>query len=629
MGRHRHIAWLVMLALAAWGSAAGMAGEVLYNGIVLPAAWPPTEQFAYPDPATPSYLTVPPAVIPIDVGRQLFVDDFLVQSTTLTRTHRLPTYYTGNPVLTPTMQWEWYTTPPSPYAMPFSDGVWYDPQDKIFKMWYLADGGWYRCYATSPDGLNWTKPNLGLYNQVWAQNNITVPHTPGDSSTTWLDLEETIPAKRYKRLLFNGGLYASCSPDGLTWSGLGTMQTWGGDRNTMFYNPFRKVWVMSLRFNDYSQLVPGSRCRLYKEMQTFNLPWSAPDPTKWLCADNQDARSAYDLPVELYNFDALPYESLFIGLFSVYQGFCGDSSTAAAQADLAAGRAKLNGVKVGYSRDGFHFSRQDRRYFMPYTNTKGDWSWGNVQSCNALLVVGDNLYFYASGRAGLGYAGTPPAPHGDSGGQTGVAILRRDGFASMDAGGTEGTLTTRPISFSGKHLFVNVAAPSGALRAEVLDQAGAVIAPFTKANCVAVTADKTLQRVQWNGAADLSSLAGQPVRIKFYLTDGSLYAFWVSPDLSGASYGFVGTGGPGFTSNKDTTGAASPVYGDGNGDGIFALADLNLMVDWLLVRTAAPATDTPVFTRCDVNGSGDLSLADLNLYVDRLLRRITKFPVEP
>ena len=33
----------------------------------------------------PPYLVDPPAVIPIDVGRQLFVDDFLIQSTSLTR----------------------------------------------------------------------------------------------------------------------------------------------------------------------------------------------------------------------------------------------------------------------------------------------------------------------------------------------------------------------------------------------------------------------------------------------------------------------------------------------------------------------------------------------------------------
>ena len=39
-------------------------------------------------PELPPYLVSPPAVIPIDVGRQLFVDDFLIEQTTLTRVFR-------------------------------------------------------------------------------------------------------------------------------------------------------------------------------------------------------------------------------------------------------------------------------------------------------------------------------------------------------------------------------------------------------------------------------------------------------------------------------------------------------------------------------------------------------------
>jgi hypothetical protein len=41
---------------------------------------------------------------------------------------------------------------------------------------------------------------------------------------------------------------------------------------------------------------------------------------------------------------------------------------------------------------------------------------------------------------------------------TGLATLRRDGFASMGAGGAEGFLLTRPLRFRSKHLFVHVEA---------------------------------------------------------------------------------------------------------------------------------------------------------------------------
>ena len=67
-------------------SAASPGGELLYNGIRLPARWPPKRAYSL-DPMPVPYLDRPPAVIPIDVGRQLFVDDFLIAETTLKRTY--------------------------------------------------------------------------------------------------------------------------------------------------------------------------------------------------------------------------------------------------------------------------------------------------------------------------------------------------------------------------------------------------------------------------------------------------------------------------------------------------------------------------------------------------------------
>ena len=116
----------------------------------------------------------------------------------------------------------------------------------------------------------------------------------------------------------------------------------------------------------------------------------------------------------------------------------------------------------------------------------------------------------------------------------------------MDALDAPGTLTTRPLRFRGKYPFVNVDAKAGELRMEVLDADGAVIAPFSRENCVPMAVDSTRRRVEWKGAADLAPLAGKPVRFRFSLAKGKLYSFWVSPDRSGASHGYVAAGGPGF-----------------------------------------------------------------------------------
>src|SRR5829696_3101485 len=62
-------------------------GEILYNGIRLSRPWPPRLLSLTTDPPPPPpYIDNPPSVIPIDVGRQLFVDDFLIEENLLTRT---------------------------------------------------------------------------------------------------------------------------------------------------------------------------------------------------------------------------------------------------------------------------------------------------------------------------------------------------------------------------------------------------------------------------------------------------------------------------------------------------------------------------------------------------------------
>ena len=80
---------------------------------------------------------------------------------------------------------------------------------------------------------------------------------------------------------------------------------------------------------------------------------------------------------QLYNLDCVAYESLVLGLFSIWRG----------DLNVPAGRPKPNNVCVGFSRDGFHWSRPDRRAFIDVSETKGDWNWGNVQSAGGCCLV--------------------------------------------------------------------------------------------------------------------------------------------------------------------------------------------------------------------------------------------------
>src|SRR5262249_53861843 len=237
--------FLLGVPLTSVGEAAAGEGELLYNGIRLPAVWPPQLKALPKQLPTPAYLTSPPAVIPIDLGRQLFVDDFLIDKTTLQRTYHRATYYPKNPVLTG--------------GMVFSDGVWYDAEAKLFKMWYFAKGG--TAYATSKDGISWDKPMLDV-----KKGTNLVELSQRDSSTVWLDLEEKDPRGRYKmfrsptyREKKSWCLWVNFSADGTHWTDSKPTGS-SGDRTTVFYNPFRKVWVYSLR-NGWG----GGRSRQYWE----------------------------------------------------------------------------------------------------------------------------------------------------------------------------------------------------------------------------------------------------------------------------------------------------------------------------------------------------------------------------
>ena len=527
----------------AWAQGTGR--EVLYNGIRLGSPWPPNNRYFSPDPITPPYLADPPAVIPIDVGRQLFVDDFLIEESSLARTYHKAQYHPANPVLRPETAWELRDeyadrtqTKPNPSAMVFSDGVFFDPADQLFKMWYMGGYSLNTCLVVSRDGITWERPML----DVTRGTNIVMTHAR-DSNTVWLDHENRDGLGRFKMAFYNGSesallLYAS--PDGVHWRQVGKSGI-PGDRSTFFWNPFRQVWVFSLR----DDVNGNQRHRRYFETRDFSRAhWNKGEPPLWIGADRKDLwRPEYNSPPELYNLDCVAYESLTLGLFTIWHG-------------EHISREKPNDISVGYSRDGYHWTRPTREAFIGVSERAGDWNWANVQSAGGCcLTVGDRLYFYVSGRQGEPGTNRPGIC------STGLATLRRDGFASLSDDvktpqpvrvrqSPPASVTTRPLRFSGGHLFVN-AEVNGGIRVEVLDREGRALAPYSAANAASITGNGTRVPVAWGSGASLKELAGEVVRFRFTLNRARLYAFWVSGSAGGQSGGYVAAGGPGYRTGRD------------------------------------------------------------------------------
>ena len=92
------------------------------------------------------------AAIDIDVGRQLFVDDWLVDGTQgIVRVYNHPTKAFDAPVMWPETDLEREVDPSRPYrfapvAGAVSGGLWWDPVKKVFRLWYEA--GWMITCAT-------------------------------------------------------------------------------------------------------------------------------------------------------------------------------------------------------------------------------------------------------------------------------------------------------------------------------------------------------------------------------------------------------------------------------------------------------------------------------------------------
>lgn len=519
--------------------------NAIYNGIELPTQWPPQRNYSSEirSGMNPFYLTSKPAVVKVDVGRQLFVDNFLIAATTLSRKFHYPEYHPSNPVLGPDQTWEKQGANGG-FAAPFSDGVWYDETDGKFKMWYMAGGGTYAtsgagitCYAESSDGISWTKPSLN----VVSGTNIVRRGSVRDASSVWIDKQATDPSARYKMFEVSGGAgkwayHYLTSFDGKAWRDNATPSGSIADRSTVYRNPFRDVWVWSMRHNvrvhsgdpytvrardymEHKDPVAGNKAAKADLKNFWFGPW--PNEQKHPVYNNNDGSPG------IYNQDAIAYESIMLGFFSVWQGPENDVCN-------RDGVIKRNQIMVGYSRDGYSWLREDMNPFLAVNDSPDAWNNGNLQSVvGSPLIVGDKLYFYLSGRKLV---------NGSEVVTTGLATLRRDGFASMSG---SGELQTEPMRFAGEYLFVN-ADVKGDLLVEIQDKNGKVLEGFSKNDCIKVSGDNTKSAVTWKNNKTLKSLAGTTVRVKFYLNDGDLYAFWISDDATGESRGFTAGGGPGL-----------------------------------------------------------------------------------
>ncbi len=451
---------------------------------------------------------------------QLFLDDVAISTrSNVNRTYHAFEKYAGNPVLTPTKAWEDSIVYIYGTVLPAETGGGY-------RMWYhtmrpedTANDGSNILYATSPDGITWTKPNLFINtwhgsnanNMVFDRPTISgltsVMHTPFD----------TDPNRAYH--LFNyesPGYFSAWSADGVHTTDVpgNPVITGVGDVGMASYDPHTQQYIAYVKINT---TVNGLQRRSVARCTSSDtITWSAPQLV--LEPDTYDDRWVPAGTVQrahFYGLCAFAYESMYVGILWIFRA------------------TDVDGYYIGpvyaeivSSRDGINWMREEgTRPAALALGSAGAWDDGQLYTAIAPV--------HKDGKLAI-YYGACDNVHGYATKQLncniGLATLRKDGFASLDAGTTTGTVTTQNLTGAEGQLHVNYQNNGGWLKVEVLDASNNVLPGYAQADCIPLQGDSIDQIVGWNDHADLP-VGVSPIRLRFVLQNASLYSYKTAPPI--------------------------------------------------------------------------------------------------
>ena len=422
---------------------------------------------------------------------QLFLDDGVIESMTgLVRRWHQVEKHPGNPLFVAHKINCYFT-------------VMRDEEDDLYKMWYLA---WpEHCYATSRDGIVWEKPVL---NVKGPDNRTSVAKFSASYPTqllyVWKDPDDPIPGQTYQAFALVQGFIAHyVSADGFVWKYRQLAACGTDDTPASTYAPWLDRYVHVIRPLMVGK-PPGYRTIAVADSPTPGMDQIQP----WKLVFTPDAIDrAADPDLQFYGMPIGQYEKTLIGLLWIFHS----------------GAAQTIEVQLAFSRDGRNWMRPKDRQPLIRLGPKGAWDSGMIYSGSNLLLVDDEIRIYYAAYPNT-HNQAPKHPQG-----IGLGTLRRDGFVSLYAGETAGTLITRPFPCEGKMLSINADVPDGSVRVEVQDGNGTPVTGFRLEDCRPFQGDAVRHRVAWKDGEDLSGLAGRKIRLRFVVQRGHLYSFRLAP----------------------------------------------------------------------------------------------------
>jgi len=453
--------------------------------------------------------------------RQLFLDDFIIERTeNLRRVLNQPVKHSDNPVLCREHPWEGRRVQVYGTAL-------YDPDERLFKMWYLSIpraaretvrvNGQERpghatllAYATSKDGVHWEKPSLGLVDfEGSTENNLLMPEGYNvEGASILYEPSGPDPSRRYKAwywdhgrgplVLHEGvliygedertGMYVAFSGDGLHWTpyeGNPVIKTYSDTGQCVLWDPELQRYVA------YGRLGFGRRVAR-TESPDF-IHWS--EPQLVLEPDAQDGGCQfYGIAVDLY-------QRLYVGLLWIMHP--------------EVERLATLDVQLVTSRDGIHWERAaNREVFLP-NGPSGAFDAADIRTACHAVVLDDRILIYYAGASGKHGSGSSM--------EIGLATLRLDGYASLNGGAAGGAVLTKAFRCPGGRLYLNADAARGEVGVTVCDAERKPLPGFQQS--LPIREDSLSAAVSFASGAEIQALAGQPIRLLVRVRSAKLYSF--------------------------------------------------------------------------------------------------------
>lgn len=358
------------------------------------------------------------------------------------------------------------------------------------------------------------------------------------------------PEQRWKKVLRQGhmreretaGLYIYYSADRINWVGVPerVFPYWPDGESTMMYDPalgryvaFFRQWIERDPGKSYFTAEPlplrtVGRLEVDDPLKPWVDGWPEPATLVWgpknlpapgvefqvaLACDEQDPPEC-----DIYYHGIVRYpwaDDVYLAFPLLYRHF----------PDKPGARINdgLTDVQLATSRDGIHWRRFRGSYVR--LGPEGGPDSSGIYSQRSLVRDGDEVRQYYSGHL-LSHGPKTKAKPKEHPSFNGMTVQRLDGFVSADADYAGGELTTPLIVFDGDRLVLNVDASAvGDARVEILSTNSQPVEGFSLANADTIRGNFIRRTVTWQGSDDVSSLKGQPVRLRFVVRAAKLYAF--------------------------------------------------------------------------------------------------------